>query len=71
MSTADFILFDRGSHRISGSLLVNLKQKKGIKIKDLNIGAGRVAGPGTFAASSKGFLNRGDKVASSNDSTGR
>jgi hypothetical protein len=47
--------------------LVNLKQKKGIKIKHLNIGAGRVAEPGTFAVIKyEAFL----KVASSDDQPG-
>jgi len=55
----------------SGSLFVNLKQKKGIKIKDLSIGAGRVAEPGSFAVVKyQGFLNRGEKIASSDDQPG-
>ena len=71
MSTADFILFDANHERVAGSLCVKLKQKKGIRIKDLNIGAGRVAEPGTFAVIKyEGFLNRGDKVASSDDQPG-
>jgi len=51
--------------------LVKLKQKKGIRIKDLTIGSGRVAEPGWFAVIKyQGFLNRGDKVASSDDQRG-
>ncbi|HUD00080.1 MAG TPA: FKBP-type peptidyl-prolyl cis-trans isomerase [Candidatus Polarisedimenticolaceae bacterium] len=51
--------------------MVNRKQKKGIRVKDLNIGSGRVAEPGTFAVIKyQGFLNRGDKVASSDDQPG-
>jgi len=49
MSTADFTLLDEHHDPNSGPLLVNLKQKKGIKIKDLSIGTGRVAEPGRFA----------------------
>ena len=50
---------------------MNLKQKKGIKIKDLSIGAGRVAEPGSFAVIKyQGFLNRGEKIASSDDQPG-
>jgi FKBP-type peptidyl-prolyl cis-trans isomerase len=50
---------------------VNLKQKKGIKVKDLYMGAGRVAEPGTVAVIKyQGFLNRGDKIASSDDQPG-
>jgi len=50
---------------------VNLGQKKGIRIKDLTIGIGRHAEPGTFAVIKyQGFLNRGDKVASSDDQPG-
>jgi FKBP-type peptidyl-prolyl cis-trans isomerase len=50
---------------------VDLKQKKGIKVKDLNNGAGRVAEPGTFAVIKyQGFLNRGEKIASSDDQPG-
>jgi FKBP-type peptidyl-prolyl cis-trans isomerase len=50
---------------------VNLKQKKGIKIRDLSIGAGRVAEPGSFAVIKyQGFLNRGEKIASSDDQPG-
>ena len=71
MSTADFTLFDAHHDPNSGSLLVNLKQKKGIKIKDLSIGAGRVAEPGSFAVIKyQGFLNRGEKIASSDDQPG-
>ena len=71
MSTAGFILFDAHHDPNSGSLLVNLKQKKGIKIRDLSMGDGRVAEPGTFAVIKyQGFLNRGDKVASSDDQPG-
>ena len=51
--------------------MVELKQKKGIRIKDLSIGSGRVAEPGTLAVIKyQGFLNRGDKVASSDDQPG-
>jgi FKBP-type peptidyl-prolyl cis-trans isomerase len=51
--------------------LVNLKQKKGIKIRDLSIGAGRGAEPGSFAVIKyQGFLNRGEKIASSDDQPG-
>jgi FKBP-type peptidyl-prolyl cis-trans isomerase len=50
---------------------VNVKQKKGIRIKDLNTGTGRAAEPGTIAVIKyQGFLNRGDKVASSDDKPG-
>jgi FKBP-type peptidyl-prolyl cis-trans isomerase len=71
MSTADFTLFDAHHDPNSGSLVVNPKQKKGIKIKDLSIGAGRVAEPGTFAVIKyQGFLNRGEKIASSDDQPG-
>jgi FKBP-type peptidyl-prolyl cis-trans isomerase len=71
MSTAVFILFDANHDPVLGSPFVNLKQKKGIRINDLNIGAGRVAEPGTFAVIKyQGFLNRGDKVASSDDQPG-
>jgi len=71
MSTAGFILSDPNNEPVSGSLLVNLKQKKGIRIKDLNIGSGRVAEAGTFAVIKyQGFLNRGDRVASSDDQPG-
>ena len=71
MSTADFTLFDAHHDPNSGSLLVNLKQKKGIKIMDLSIGAGRVAEPGSFAVIKyQGFLNRGEKIASSDDQPG-
>jgi FKBP-type peptidyl-prolyl cis-trans isomerase len=71
MSTADFTLFDAHHDPNSGSLLVNLKQKKGIKIRDLSIGAGRVAEPGSFAVIKyQGFLNRGEKIASSDDQPG-
>ena len=50
---------------------MNLKQKKGIKIKDLSIGTGRVAEPGSFAVIKyQGFLNRGEKIASSDDQPG-
>lgn len=71
MSTADFTLFDAHHDPNSGSLLVNLKQKKGIKIKDLSIGTGRVAEPGSFAVIKyQGFLNRGEKIASSDDQPG-
>jgi FKBP-type peptidyl-prolyl cis-trans isomerase len=71
MSTADFTLFDAHHDPNSGSLLVNLKQKKGIKIRDLSIGAGRVAEPGSFAVIKyQGFLNRGEKIASSDDQLG-
>ena len=50
---------------------MNLGQKKGIRIKDLTIGIGRHAEPGTFAVIKyQGFLNRGDKVASSDDQPG-
>ena len=71
MSTADFTLFDAHHDPNSGSLLVNLKQKKGIKIKDLSIGTGRVAEPGSFAVIKyQGFLNRGEKIASSPDQPG-
>ena len=71
MSTADFTLFDAHHDPNSGSLLVNLKQKKGIKIKDLSIGAGRVAEPENFAVIKyQGFLNRGEKIASSDDQPG-
>jgi FKBP-type peptidyl-prolyl cis-trans isomerase len=71
MSTADFTLFDAHHDPNSGSLLVNIKQKKGIKIRDLSIGAGRVAEPGSFAVIKyQGFLNRGEKIASSDDQPG-
>jgi FKBP-type peptidyl-prolyl cis-trans isomerase len=71
MSRADFTLFDAHHDPNSGSLLVNLKQKKGIKIRDLSIGAGRVAEPGSFAVIKyQGFLNRGEKIASSDDQPG-
>ena len=71
MSTADFTLLDEHHDPNSGPLLVNLKQKKGIKIKDLSIGAGRVAEPGSFAVIKyQGFLNRGEKIASSDDQPG-
>ena len=71
MSTAGFILFSASQGSAAGSLLVNRKQKKGIRVKDLNIGSGRVAEPGTFAVIKyQGFLNRGDKVASSDDQPG-
>ena len=71
MSTAGFILSDPNNEPVSGSLLVKLKQKKGIRIKDLNIGSGRVAEAGTFAVIKyQGFLNRGDRVASSDDQPG-
>jgi FKBP-type peptidyl-prolyl cis-trans isomerase len=71
MSTADFILFDAHHDLTSDSLLVNIKQKKGIRIKDLTSGTGRVAEPGMFAVIKyQGFLNRGDKVASSDDQPG-
>lgn len=71
MSTADFTLFDPHHDPNSGSRLVNLKQKKGIKIKDLSIGTGRVAEPGSFAVIKyQGFLNRGEKIASSDDQPG-
>ena len=71
MSMADFTLFDAHHDPNSGSLLVNLKQKKGIKIKDLSIGTGRVAEPGSFAVIKyQGFLNRGEKIASSDDQPG-
>ena len=50
---------------------MKLKQKKGIRIKDFNIGSGRVAEAGTFAVIKyQGFLNRGDRVASSDDQPG-
>lgn len=71
MSTADFTLLDAHHDPNSGPLLVNLKQKKGIKIKDLSIGTGRVAEPGRFAVIKyQGFLNRGEKIASSDDQPG-
>ena len=71
MSTAGFFLSDANHDPVSGSLLVELKQKKGIRIKDLSVGNGRVAEPGTFAIIKyQGFLNRGDKVASSDDQAG-
>jgi|SRR5688572_15800940 FKBP-type peptidyl-prolyl cis-trans isomerase len=71
MSTAGFILSDPNNEPVSGSLLVKLKQKKGIRIKDFNIGSGRVAEAGTFAVIKyQGFLNRGDRVASSDDQPG-
>jgi FKBP-type peptidyl-prolyl cis-trans isomerase len=50
---------------------VNSRQKKDIRIKDLTIGIGRGAEPGTFAVIKyQGFLNRGDRVASSDDQPG-
>jgi FKBP-type peptidyl-prolyl cis-trans isomerase len=50
---------------------VNSRQKKGIRIKDLTIGIGRGAEPGTVAVIKyQGFLNRGDRVASSDDQPG-
>ncbi len=71
MSTAAFILSDPNNEPVSGSLLVKLKQKKGIRIKDLSIGSGRVAEAGTFAVIKyQGFLNRGDRVVSSDDQPG-
>jgi FKBP-type peptidyl-prolyl cis-trans isomerase len=71
MSMAGFILFDANRDPVSGSLLVNIKQRKGIRIKDLTLGSGRVAEPGTFAVIKyQGFLNLGDKVASSDDQPG-
>ena len=71
MSTAGFTLFDAYHDPKSGFLLVNLKQKKGIKIKDLSIGAGRVAEPGSFAVIKyQDSLNRGEKIASSDDQPG-
>ena len=71
MSTADFTLFDAHHDPNSGYLLVNLKHKKGIKIKDLSIGAGRVAESGSFVAIKyQGFLNRGETRASSDDQPG-
>ena len=72
MSTAGFILFDANQDPVSGSVFVSVKQKKGIRIKDLSIGIGRAAEPGTFAVIKyQGFLNRGDKVASSDDQAGK
>jgi FKBP-type peptidyl-prolyl cis-trans isomerase len=48
--------------------LTNLKQKKGIRIKDVTIGTGRAAEPGTIAIIKyEGFLNRGEKICSSDD----
>jgi FKBP-type peptidyl-prolyl cis-trans isomerase len=71
MSTAGSILSDANNDPVSGSLLVKLKQKKGIRIKDLSIGSGRVAEPGRFAVIKyQGFLNRGDRVATSDDQPG-
>ena len=71
MSTAGFILFDASDISAAGSLLVSVRQKKGIRIKDLTLGIGRVAEPGMFAVIKyQGFLNRGDKVASSDDQPG-
>jgi len=56
---------------VSGFVALNVKQKKGIRIKDLNRGTGRAAEPGTIAVIKyQGFLNRGDKVASSDDQPG-
>jgi FKBP-type peptidyl-prolyl cis-trans isomerase len=56
-------------HTIRSS--VNAKQKKGIRIKDLDIGSGRAAEPGTIAVIKyQGFLNRGDKVSSSDEQPG-
>lgn len=47
---------------------MNVKQKKGIRIKDVKPGSGRAAEPGTVAVIKyQGFLNRGDKVSSSDD----
>jgi len=70
MSTAGFILFDASRVSATGSV-VNVKQKNGIRIKDLTLGIGRVAQPGMFAVIKYGgFLNRGDKVASSEDQPG-
>jgi FKBP-type peptidyl-prolyl cis-trans isomerase len=69
MSTAGSILFDwltRDPFR--GAVLVNVKHKKGIRIKDVKIGRGRAAEPGTIAVIKyQGFLNRGDKLCSSDD----
>jgi FKBP-type peptidyl-prolyl cis-trans isomerase len=48
--------------------LTNLKQKKGIRIKDTKTGSGRAAEPGTIAVIKyQGFLNRGDPLCSSDD----
>ena len=48
--------------------LAKVKQKKGILIKDVKIATGDPAEPGTIAVIKyQGFLNRGDKVCSSDD----
>jgi FKBP-type peptidyl-prolyl cis-trans isomerase len=50
------------------AVLVNVKQKKGIRIKDVKIGNGRVAEAGAIAVIKyQGFLNRGEKLCSSDD----
>ena len=68
MSTAVFISFDSQTY---DPIIVNATKKKGIRIKDLDIGSGRAAEPGTIAVIKyQGFLNRGDKVSSSDDQPG-
>ena len=52
-------------------VFVSVKQKKGIRIKDLNTGTGRAAELGPLPVIKyQGFLNKGDKVASSDDQPG-
>jgi FKBP-type peptidyl-prolyl cis-trans isomerase len=52
-------------------VVVNGKRIKGIKIRDIKVGAGRAAVPGRIAVIKyQGFLNRGDKVSSSDDQPG-
>ena len=47
---------------------MDVKQKKGIRIREVKIGNGRAAEPGTIAVIKyQGFLNRGDKICSSDD----
>ena len=62
-------MFDRLTRDpLPGCRLRERKQKKGIRIKDVKIGSGRAAEPGTVAVIKfQGFLNRGDKVCSSDD----
>jgi FKBP-type peptidyl-prolyl cis-trans isomerase len=47
---------------------VNVKKKKGIRVKDVKLGTGRIAEPGNIAIIKyQGFLNRGEKICSSDD----
>lgn len=60
-------MFDRVNREPGPAVVVNVKQK-GIRVKDVKLGTGQIAEPGNIAIIKyQGFLNRGEKICSSDD----